>query len=235
MRLVPLFLAILAGSSAAAPPVILISVDTLRADRLSCYGARQQTPRIDSLAKGGTLLSQASAQVPLTLPSHLSLLSSTYPFSNGVEDNGQVAPVMVTLASVLKGRGYRTAAFVGGFVLDKRFGLDQGFDVYDSPFAAPGDREAEAADLKRLGEDVVRSATEWIGKNAATPFFVFLHLFDLHTPENLPPAVRARFPGPRYEAELAYVDEVLGRFLDFLAQRALLDKALIVFLSDHGE
>ncbi|PYU91632.1 MAG: hypothetical protein DMG25_14230, partial [Acidobacteria bacterium] len=116
--------------------VILISVDTLRADRLSCYGSRRaQTPHIDAMTRGGTLFSEVSAQAPLTLPSHVSLLTSTYPFANGIEDNGeQLAPGAVTLATVLKLRGYRTAAFVGAFVLDRRFGLSQGFDVYESPF-----------------------------------------------------------------------------------------------------
>ncbi|MEP6538164.1 MAG: sulfatase-like hydrolase/transferase, partial [Bryobacteraceae bacterium] len=218
-------------------PVILISVDTLRADCLSSYSRRaRSTPNIDSLTKGGTLFSQASALVPLTLPSHTSLLTSTYPFSNGVEDNGQlVPPSLVTLPGILKSRGYKTAAFVGGFVLDRRFGLTQGFDVYDSPFALSAQDESDAVDLKRLGEDVAHNASNWIDKNAGGPFFVFLHLFDLHTPDNLPKAVRARFPGPRYTAELSYVDEVIGKFLGDLRKRGVLDKALIVFLSDHGE
>ena len=212
-------------------------MDTLRADYLSCYGSRGRgTPNIDAIAKGGTLFSQVTAQVPLTLPSHVSLLTSTYPFANGVEDNGQLLPPgAVTLAGVLKARGYKTAAFIGSFVLDRRFGLNQGFDVYDSPFALSGQAETDVVEVKRLGEDVTRSASAWIDKNSGSPFFVFVHLFDLHTPENLPPAVRARFPGPRYDAELGYVDEVLGKFWNLLRQRGVLDKALVVFLSDHGE
>jgi choline-sulfatase len=236
-RYLPLLLGTLSNAAQASPPIILISVDTLRADHLSCYNSRaQSTPHLDTIAKGGTLFSQVDAPVPLTLPSHVSLLTSTYPFSNGVEDNGQgVPPNTVTLAGILKAHGYRTAAFVGGFVLDRRFGLDKGFDVYESPFTPSHDGETDASDLKRLGGDVVRSAMSWIEKNSTGPFFVFLHLFDLHTPENLPPALKARFPGSRYEAELAYVDEVVGQFWDFLGGRGLLDKALIVFLSDHGE
>src|SRR5581483_8981048 len=230
-------LCVRAYGAPGATPIILISVDTLRADVVSCYSAQgRSTPHIDAIAKGGTRFSQVSAQIPLTLPSHASLLSSTYPFSNGMEDNGQTVPAgMVTLAGVLKAHGYRTAAFIGGFSLDRRFGLNRGFDVYDSPFPLSADSEADAASLKRLGEEVARTATAWIEKNAGSPFFVFLHLFDLHTPENLPKAMRARFPGPRYSAELGYVDEVIGNFWSFLGKRGLLDKALIVFLSDHGE
>ena len=222
-----LALAVCARSS-AQPPVILISVDTLRADYLSCYGSKgRPTSNIDALTKGGTLFAQADAQAPLTLPSHVSMLTSTYPFVNGIRDNGQkLSGKEITLAQVLRARGYRTGAFVGGFVLDRQFGLDKGFDIYDSPFRPPVDREADSADLKRLGEDVVDSAFRWIEKQAGAPFFLFLHLFDLHTPDNLPQAMRARFPGPRYQAELGYVDMVLGNFFDFLKKRGLYEKTL---------
>jgi tetratricopeptide (TPR) repeat protein len=223
-----------AGLLTAAPartPVILISVDTLRADHLSSYGSKgRPTPSIDRLARGGTLFANANTLVPLTLPSHVAMLSSRYPFQSGVRDNGQVVPAnLLLLPEVLQSQGYRTGAFVGGFVLDRRFGMDQGFHHYDSPF------DADAEDLKRLGGDVTAAALAWIDKNSSGPFFAFLHLFDLHTPENLPPAVRKRFPGPRYSAELGYVDEVLGQFFDALVKRGLYDKALIVFVSDHGE
>lgn len=221
----------------ASPPIIVISVDTLRADHVTAFGSRgRPTPNIDSLAKGGTLFTQANAQIPLTLPSHVSMLTSTQPFANGVSDNGQVlTPAAVTLAEVLKKRGYSTGAFVGGFVLDRRFGLDQGFDHYDSPFQPSRERESELEDLKRLGGDVVAAATKWTEKNSTQPFFLFVHLFDLHTPDNLPSAIRKRFPGPRYTAELGYVDELLGQFFAFLRKQGLYERALIVFTSDHGE
>lgn len=161
-----------AAQSLSSPPVILISVDTLRADRLSCYGYRNlRTPNIDAIAQGGTLFSQAGAQVPLTLPSHASFLTSTYPFANGIEDNGQqLAQNAVTLAAVLKPRGYRTAAFVGGFVLDRRFGLNLGFDLYDSPFDLHRGTGQDPGDIKRPGEDVVRAAKQWLDQNSAQPF-----------------------------------------------------------------
>ena len=173
-----LFCPLLANGQAAEnplPPVILISVDTLRADRLSCYGYRGlRTPNIDVIAEGGTLFSQVSSQVPLTLPSHVSMLTSTHPFVNGIEDNGQpLASNAITLASILRSRGYRTAAFVGGFVLDRRFGLHQGFDLYDSSFELRRHRPADPGDIKRFGEDVVRSATNGSKKTAVFPFLFF--------------------------------------------------------------
>ena len=219
------------------PPVILISVDTLRADHLGCYGYRAQpTPYIDRLASGGTLFSQASAQAPLTLPSHVSLFTSRYPFRMQIKDNGeQLSPGAVTLATQFKHMGYRTAAFVGGFPLDRRFGLAQGFDVYDSPFDLRKQKGGDAGDIKRSAEAVVQSATLWIEKNATSPFFVFLHLYDLHTPYDLPRALQLRFHGASYDSELAYVDETLGRFWKFLAERGLFDRSLLIFTSDHGE
>jgi len=125
-----------AGDGGEPPPVILISIDTLRADHLSSYGyGKIRTPHLDLFGRGGTLFARVDAQIPLTLPSHTSLFTSTFPFQNGVEENGErVPPGVVPLASVLKSHGYKTAAFLGSDFLDKRYGLDQGFDVYDSPF-----------------------------------------------------------------------------------------------------
>jgi arylsulfatase A-like enzyme/Tfp pilus assembly protein PilF len=229
-------LACAAGNARASTPVILISVDTLRADRLACYQAsRKITPYMDSLAKGGTAFSQVSALVPLTLPSHSSLFASTYPFENGVEDNGIPFGAGPTIATVLKSAGYRTAAFVGGFVLDRRFGLSRGFDVYDSPFDLHRKTALDAGDLKRPAAQVTAAAVRWLDLNSSSPFFLFLHFYDLHTPYDLPPDPRLRRGEAGYSAELAYVDRVLGDFLAYLTGRGLLDKTLIVFTSDHGE
>jgi tetratricopeptide (TPR) repeat protein len=219
-----------------APSIILISIDTLRADHLSCYGNRRvETAHLDALAKGGTLFSAVNSQVPLTFPSHVSLFTSTYPFFNGIEDNGEVLrPHAVTLATLLKTRGYHTGAVVGGFVMDRRFGLNQGFDVYDSTFDPHREEESDPGDVKRLGADVVEAANKWLDANSNRPFFLFLHLYDLHTPYNLPPSYRARL-GTGYDAELRYVDEQVGVFWDSLRQHNLLEKSLVILTSDHGE
>ncbi len=173
--------------------------------------------------------------VPLTLPSHVSMLTSTYPFVTGVEDNGdRLAPGAVTLAGTLRSEGYRTAAFLGGFVLDRRFGLDQGFDTYDSPSASVQGNSTDVGDIKRKGEAVANAGEAWLSANSNRPFFLFLHIYDLHTPYNLSKTEKARY-GEGYGGELAYVDHVIGNFLEFLASHDLVNKSLIVFTSDHGE
>src|SRR5579863_2269092 len=234
--LTAIMLACSVGDAQPSTPVILISVDTLRADRLGCYGAaRKITPNIDSIARNGTVFSQVSSLVPLTLPSHAALFTSSYPFANGVEDNGVPLAAGTTLATVLKNAGYRTAAFIGSFVLDRRFGLSRDFDVYDSQFDLHNKTVADAGDLKRPGAQVAAAAMRWLDQNANSTFFLFLHLYDLHTPYDLPPDPRLRRGETGYEAELAYVDHVLGDFWAFLERRGLLNRALIVFTSDHGE
>jgi choline-sulfatase len=224
-----------AQQTAASTSVILISVDTLRADHLSSYGYRRfPTPHIDSLQHGGTVFSQIDSQIPLTVPSHSSLLTSTYPFANGVEENDQrLGPDLPTLATLLKSGGYRTAAFIGGYFLARRFGLDRGFDVYDAPFAISTDPPPRALDLKRPAEAVVGDAERWLAQNSGVPFFVFIHLFDLHQPYDPPASLRHHYGRDEYDAELGYVDEELSRFWSFLARRRI--KSLIVFTADHGE
>ena len=216
-------------------PVILISVDTLRADHLSCYGYKKlQTPHIDSLARGGTLFTEISSQAPITLPSHVSLFTSTYPFANGIRENAQVLPAgAVTLATVLAAHDYNTAAFIGGYFLERRFGLAQGFQTYDSPF----DTRAinGALDLKRPAAQVLDGAEHWLQQNSGRPFFLFVHLFDLHQPYDAPASYRARAPQSEYDQELAYVDDSLGNFFEFLEKSGLDRRALVVLFSDHGE
>ncbi len=240
LTLVLLLLAIpsLAASSfstATPASVILISVDTLRADHLGCYGYKAlATPNIDSLARGGTIFSEVNSQIPITLPSHVSLFTSMYPFMTGIEENGEVVPSgATTLATVLKAHGYRTAAFIGGYFLARRFGFDQGFDVYDSPFDSR--RFERALDLKRPAAEVTKSAEAWISANSSHPFFAFVHLFDLHQPYNPPARFERLAPKSEYDAELAYVDDVLGGFFRFLSEKGITRRCLLVLLSDHGE
>jgi tetratricopeptide (TPR) repeat protein len=222
-------------------PVIMISVDTLRADRLSAYGYRKQrTPNLDSFAERGTLYANAACATPLTLPSHTSLFTSTYPYENRVQENAEPVPHgLVTLASVLKQHGYRTAAFIGSVFLERRMGLDQGFDDYDSPFDfrvlspmsgelfyAGESRNPYAVRDRRDGAIVIASATRWLNAHQGQPVFVFLHLFDMHLPYQ---------HGADYDAQLAYVDQALGTFKQSLVRSGWWDRSLVVLLSDHGE
>ena len=229
---------ILLGCTAAVAqtPVILISIDTLRADHLGVYGYREgATPNIDAFAAQSTVFMQVSAQVPLTLPSHTTLLTSTYPFQNRVEENGQVVPARaVTLASVLKSHGYKTGAFIGSVILDKEAGLARGFDEYDSPFNAGGSNPQNpySSRVRRDGALVLRAATQWINAHDGQPYFAFIHLFDLHAPYKVLPGRGTALPEKSgYDAEIRYVDQVLARFLHSPAVR----DSLVVLVSDHGE
>jgi len=229
-----------AAQDAAQPAsVILISLDTLRAGHLSAYGyTKIHTPHIDSFAQGGTLFAHAEAQIPLTLPSHLSLFTSTYPFQNLVEENGERVPAgVVTIASVLQSRGYKTAAFIGSDFLDRRYGLDRGFDDYDSPFAneTTGVANPLAMRMRRDGALVVRAARQWLGAHRGQPVFVFVHLFDLHMPYTLPAEVARRQGISRYDAQLEYVDRLMGSFQQELVQSGWWEKSLVVLFGDHGE
>jgi choline-sulfatase len=227
-------------SAAAQTPVIVISIDTLRADRLSAYGYRAiSTPNIDAFAQRGTLFTSVSSQIPLTLPSHTSLFTSTYPFRNGIEENGQVVLAgAVTLASVLQSHGYKTAAFIGSILLGRSTGLDRGFDEYDSPFGSP----AAAAEspystrVRRDGALVLRAATQWLASHKGQPAFAFIHLFDLHAPYRLHQVPGSALPETAgYGAEIRYVDQILGRFEQTLERDGWWQRSLIVLLADHGE
>ncbi len=173
--------------------------------------------------------------VPLTLPSHVAMLTSTYPFVSGVEDNGdRLAPGAVTLASALRAHGYQTAAFLGSFVLDQRFGLDQGFQTYDSPSASLNSDSTDPGDIKRKGEAVADAGEAWLNTHSNRPFFLFLHIYDLHTPYNLSAAEEAKY-GKGYNGELSYIDHVIGNLWEYLTAHDLVNKSLIIFTSDHGE
>jgi arylsulfatase A-like enzyme len=239
-----------AAAATQPPPVILISVDTMRADHLGVYGYRRaRTPNIDSFADGGTVFRQVGSQIPLTLPSHFSLFTSTYPFTNRIEENAEQVPSgAITLPSILRARGYRTAAFIGSVYLERELGFDQGFDFYDSPFSFEafsslagsmfyGDRNRDPlrARDRRDGALVVRAALQWLRANREQPVFAFLHLFDLHLPYRLPPSAAKPEATSGYDAELEYIDRLMGSFRQALVRDGWWDRSLVILLSDHGE
>jgi choline-sulfatase len=231
-------------------PVILISIDTLRADHLSSYGYRKiATPNIDAYAEGGTLFSAIDSQIPLTLPSHTVLFTSTYPFQNRIEENAERVPAgAVTLTSVLRTHGYATGAFIGSVFLERQLGLDQGFDQYDSPFNfeafspisgemmfAGLSRNAFSARERRDAALVIHAAGEWLKAHRGQPVFVFVHLFDLHEPYRIPAQVYRQQGLSGYDAELKYLDRLMGSFRQTLEKGGWWDRSLVVVLSDHGE
>ncbi|MCG3125857.1 MAG: Beta-barrel assembly-enhancing protease [Phycisphaerae bacterium] len=219
--------------------VLLISLDTTRADRLGCYGqAGDPTPHIDRLAREGVLFEQCSSAVPITLPSHATMLCGTWPFVHGVRDNGsfQLRAENESLAEVLHARGYATAAEIAAFVLNREFGLNQGFEVYNDIQTARDRARASTrqAFVERPAAEVADSAIESIARDAAGPFFHFVHFFDPHRPWEAPAEWAARQRDP-YLAEIAYVDAQIGRILDALQRRGVLDRTLVVVTADHGE
>jgi choline-sulfatase len=232
-------LCLAAGLAYAQTPVILISIDTLRADHLGLYGYRQsQTPNIDAFARQGTVFEAIDSQVPLTLPSHTTLFTSRYPFATRVEENdGRVPAGAVTLAGVLRSHGYKTAGFAGSVLMDKSQGIDQGFDYYDSPFRGLSEvsQNPFAVGIRRDGALVMRAARQWLAENHGQPVFAFLHLFDLHAPYAHGPAGEGTPNAAGYDAEIAYVDRLLGQFQQALAQGGWWDRSVVVLLSDHGE
>lgn len=231
------------GPSTHGPrSVLLISVDTLRADRLGSYGYRPaSTPVLDALAARGLRFDQAATVAPLTLPAHTSLLSGTFPAFHGVRDNGSfyVNDSITTLAEVLQARGYRTGGFVGAFVLDHRWGIAQGFDHYFDAFDLSNYEMAAGLDAaQRPGSEVVDHALSWLAEDGDRPFFAWVHLYDPHSPYTPPEPFRSRFPATMqgaYDAEIAATDAQIGRLLDQLRVRGRLDDTVIVVVADHGE
>jgi arylsulfatase A-like enzyme/Flp pilus assembly protein TadD len=240
------------SSKPQRPNILLITVDTLRADRVGCYGyTGGTTPNVDALAKEGVVFERAVAQVPLTWPSHASILTGTYPFHNRVQDfTGQpLSEQFRTLAESLKANGYATGAVVSSFVLDRSWGLARGFDDYDDAFSGQDFLQKDLALVERRADQSVDHALGWLeshtsqsaqaGKpaEASQPFFLWLHLYDPHSPYDPPEPYRSRFERKPYEGEIAYADSQLGRLVEWLrgAPGNLYDRTMIVVLSDHGE
>ena len=218
--------------------VLLITIDTLRADHVGAYAAKAvETPTIDALARDGVLFERAYSQVPLTLASHTSLLSGTYPFHNGVQDfTGQpLRPEIRTITQALKGNGYDTAAIVSSYVLDRSWGLDRGFDLYYDVFKGNSFLENDPGLVERRAEPSVDQALRWLRRSRTKPFFLWLHLYDPHSGYEPPEPFRTRFAQSPYDGEIAYCDSQLARVIAHLKQRGLYDRMLIILASDHGE
>ena len=225
-------------SAKRAPNVVLITLDTVRADHLGCYGNKSiQTPALDALARDGVVFDRAISQVPLTWPSHAAILTGMYPFQNGVQDfTGQPLDSRFrSVAQAFKQHGYATGAVVSAFVLDRSWGLARGFDSYDDAFAPEAfvNRDIGLVD-RRAGESVDR-ALAWLKRNQLRPFFFWLHLYDPHSPYDPPEPFRSQYQSHLYDGEIAYADHELGRLLAWLKQSQLYDSSMILFLSDHGE
>jgi len=216
--------------------VLLVTLDTTRADRIGCYGyEKAKTPNLDFLAASGVMFSDAYCQVPLTLPSHCSLLTGTYPLSHQVHNNGfyYLDHSHLTMAEVLRDEGFRTAAIVSSFTVDSRFGLDQGFDFYDDTFAE--DEILKNFRSEKRAERVFNSFSHWLEGNFDQKFFCWVHFFDPHVPYDPPSPFKEEFPDRPYDGEIAYMDHYLGRIVDKLKERNLFDKTLIILAGDHGE
>jgi arylsulfatase A-like enzyme/Flp pilus assembly protein TadD len=221
--------------AAASHNVLLITLDTTRADHLGCYGYdRARTPRLDGLARDGVRFARAYAPAPLTLPSHASILSGLYPVAHGVRNNGHMlAPKIRTLAEILKAQGFATAAFVSSFSVDSRFGIGRGFDVYDDTFEAQ--QPLKSANAERRAEATFARFSRWLAGAGSNRFFAWVHYYDPHLPYDPPPAYREGPGALPYDGEIAYMDHYVGAILDELEERGLLDKTLVVVAGDHGE
>ena len=214
--------------------VLLVTIDTLRADALSAYGGKAQTPNIDRLASHGARFDNAHSQAVVTLVSHASILTGLYPYQTGVRENQgyRVSPDTPTLATRLKSKGFATAAFIAGFPLTKRFGLTSGFDQYDDQIAeARG--AIDFALPERRADTVVARALEWIQQRNGQKFFAWVHVFDPHAPYRPPEQWRAQYAANPYLGEVAWTDSALGALFDRLS--SLPQKTLVIITGDHGE
>jgi len=222
----------------AKPNVIFITIDTLRADHLACYGYRQiQTPNIDALARSAARFSHAYTPVPISLPAHTAIFTGSFPMATGMHDStGNTLPASaVTLAEVLRDNGYATAAFLGSAVLDSRFGLNQGFDTYFDHFDLSRLDGTNRGLLERRGDAVMDAALDWLKRNRRQPFLLWVHLYDPHSPYAPPQPYATTYRTHPYDGEIAFDDAQLARLLSFLKQTALDSNALMVLAGDHGE
>jgi len=223
---------------ARLPNLLLITIDTLRPDHLHCYGYEQiQTANIDSLATDGIRFAQAFTPIPITLPSHAVMLTGTYPMMSGMHDfSGNIlSPSQPTLATVLRARGYDTGAVIAAAVLDRRFGLNQGFDFYYDHFDFSRLAETNLDLMERSGNHVIDEALAWLAKPRSKPFFLWVHLYDPHHPYKPPAPFNEKYKTNLYDGEIAFADSQLGRLLEYLKQHSLYNHTLVALAGDHGE
>jgi arylsulfatase A-like enzyme/Tfp pilus assembly protein PilF len=226
---------------AEAPNIVVITVDTTRADRMGFLGSKRGvTPNLDALARQGIVFERAYSQAPLTPVSHATIFTGTYPQFHTVTDFGHGLPALLPFVpEILQKSGYHTAAFIGSIILDPKAnmapGFDRGFDFFDAGFRMKRNRQESRYDtLERRGMDVVGHAIAWLTKNKDSPFFIWVHLYDPHAPYDPPPPYDKRF-ADTYDGEVAYADAALGKLFTYLRVRGLYDGALIAMMSDHGE
>ena len=218
--------------------LVVITLDTTRADRLGCYGFRGvETPNIDALAKDGIVFDYATATVPLTFPSHSSIFTGLVPPHHGVRDNGGffLDDAKVTLAERLRDKGVATGAFVGAWVLERKWGLAQGFDEYSDRFDLSKYKVISLGTVQKPGDEVMDGALAWLEGVKQRRFFAWVHLYDPHTPYDPPEPFASRYPSQPYLGEIAYTDQVVGRLLRWLRDQGLYERTLVVLTADHGE
>jgi arylsulfatase A-like enzyme/Tfp pilus assembly protein PilF len=223
----------------AGKNVILISIDTCRADYVQPYkDAKSETPNLVSLANDGVLFEDAVTVVPLTLPSHCTMLTGLHPIQHGVRDNFNfiLSDRSLTLPELFRESGYSTAGFIGAIILSRRSGISQGFDYFDDEFL-PGDFQNIQPSIERSAGRVVASATDWLEtrRESNNPFFMFVHFYDPHMLYNPPPPFQQQYAKKPYAGEIAYVDSCIGTFFDYLKLHDLYDDSLVIVVGDHGE
>jgi len=228
------------SSGSKAPNIILITLDTTRADRMGFLGSeRGLTPNLDALAKQSVVFTRAYAQVPLTTPSHAALLTGTYPQFNHIEDLGALLGAdLPYLPDLLHRHGYHTAAFLGSYILDPAVtapGFDRGFDLYDAHFHERKPGEDRYKSVERRAEDVANRALGWLSRHQQRPFFIWLHFYDAHDPYDPPEPFKTRFASAPYDGEIAYTDSIVGSFVEVLQRHGLYENSVIAIAADHGE
>jgi arylsulfatase A-like enzyme/Flp pilus assembly protein TadD len=231
----------MAGTIAAPPNVILITLDTTRADRMGFLGSKRGlTPSLDDLALQSVVFTHAYSQVPLTTASHATILTGTYPQFHQVNDFGvPLAADLPYAPDIFRANGYRTAAFVGSLVLDPETrsapGFDRGFDHYEAGFHRRRVGEDRYDSVERRGGEVIGRTLEWLTLHHDGPFFIWIHLYDPHDPYDPPEPYKSRYASAPYDGEIAYVDAAVGKFISWLRLRGLFDDSLIAVMADHGE